>query len=164
MKPLLILMTCLFSLGKTPGKSSFPVETSTDVIKQPVGSSELKEFKSFANRFFAAVKTKDTVFLKAHIVFPITHSSFLFYDHELNENTKIDARLLFKKLHKLFPDDLISKIAKKAEFGIFDHKGTSREYRIEIMFNDGGVDSNVNWFFIKKQNVFYFTTFTAEAG
>jgi hypothetical protein len=38
------------------------------------------------------------------------------------------------------------------------------EYIVTIYGGEGGVDSNVNWFFVRKKNQFYFELFTAEAG
>jgi hypothetical protein len=126
-------------------------------------ASELDEFKAFSTRFFSAVKAGDTAFLKKHIVFPITQSDFSTFDRSLEKLKSINEKILFKKLHRLFPDDYVSKM-NGAKYSIIAHKGIEKEYRIKMVFDNGEVESNMNWFFVKRKGQFYFTTFTAEAG
>jgi hypothetical protein len=106
------------------------------------------------------VKKGDTTFLKAHTIFPIKNSSFDVFDWSLH-GININSVSFFKKLHKLFPADYIADIKKIGKY-IFIPR--SNEYFIVCYYTTGGVDSNVKWFFLKKNGEFYFKTYAAEAG
>lgn len=124
----------------------------------------LSPFKAFSDSFFTAIKKKDTVFLKAHIVFPIRHSTFSYFDRSLEDVDSITASMLFKRLQKLFPADYLKEITlRKGDYEVKTRKGKT-EYWVTLYHHQGGVDSNANWFFINKDGVFYFTTFYSEAG
>ena len=125
--------------------------------------TELKEFKSFSNQFFRAIKSRDTAFLNNHIVFPVPTHSFSNFDRSLETIKKIDSRTFFKKLSNLFPRDLLEEISQ-AEHSIFRNPNGKVEYTVTVYDDNSGVESNANWIFIKKQGEFYFTYFTAEAG
>jgi hypothetical protein len=126
-------------------------------------STELSEFKAFTRQFFNAVKKRDTNFLIQHIKFPIRTGSFETYDGGLEGKSSIPSQVFFKKLKTIFPNDVLIDLPK-AEYQILKHAGMGTEYIVTIYGGEGGVDSNVNWFFVRKKNQFYFELFTAEAG
>jgi hypothetical protein len=126
-------------------------------------SSELREFKSFCKQFFSAVKKSDTNFLKEHITFPIETGQFDNFDQSLTGKKYIQSGTFFKKLNKLFPADLLKEL-NKAEYAVSRHPGRTTNYIVTINSDEGGVESNANWLFVRKKNQFYFEIFTAEAG
>jgi hypothetical protein len=123
----------------------------------------LEAFKAFSDSFFTAVKKGDTIFLKAHILFPIKNSTFSVFDQSLENVDAITEKMLFKRLHKLFPADYLKEIRTGGDYKISTHRGKT-EYSITLYHHQGGVDSNANWFFVNKNGVFYFTLFYSEAG
>lgn len=120
-------------------------------------------FKAFADSFFAAVKKDDTVFLKAHVLFPIRNSTFSFFDDSLQYDGVVTASHFFKHLKQLFPADLMQEIRKKGEYVVWTHEGKT-EYSVEIFDHVGGIDSNAKWFFVKRGGTYYFKTFASEMG
>src|SRR5258705_13998941 len=67
-------------------------EIVDNLYQYDTSNVEIKKFKTFSNRFFNAIKSNDTVFLIAHVIFPITNSSFTDMDSTLRKNKKIDRK------------------------------------------------------------------------
>jgi hypothetical protein len=125
--------------------------------------SRIKPFHQFADSFFTAVRTGDTTYLKAHILFPIRNSSFSLLDESLENVEDITPAMFFKRLHHLFPSGYLKEIRARGDYRVATHGGKTF-YWIELYHHDGGVDSNVNWHFKLLNGHFYFVTYTAEAG
>jgi hypothetical protein len=160
------MTTLLFCL---PGKAAMEYYHLPSMPSHftPADTSDprIKEFKVFAAKFFTAVKNADTTFLKAHIIFPIVNSSFNVLDGSLDHVKKITASIFFRRLRKLFPDDYMRDIRKSGTYTLYKDKNDGEiNYVVSLYYDRGGVDANANWFFIKKDDQFYFNDFTAEAG
>ena len=138
---------------------------STILLQTDADSNSLKSFKLFSKKFFDAIKKNDTAFLKQHMIFPIKNSSFSIFDHSL-DNRIIESTIILRQLHKFFPDDLLQQvITNKAAFSIAEHPDSQTRYIITLYDeDDGGVESNYTWIFIKQHNDFYFVNFQSEAG
>jgi hypothetical protein len=125
-------------------------------------AEKLRSFRHFSDSFFSAVGSNDTGFIKAHVIFPITRSSFYIFDSNLFDK-KIYSRLFLTKLNVLFPNALIKRIKKEGMF-FCSTKNKPKTYQIELAENSGGIEANYNWFFIQKEGHFFFVNFKSEAG
>ena|ERR1700752_5120488 len=101
--------------------------------------AEVKAFKEFSKKFFSAVGKSDTNFLKSHVIFPISNSSFYIFDLKLL-NKKIDSKMFFRNLKKIFPDTLIKRISKDGEFSCNSGNNGLSTCVIEISDIEGGID------------------------
>ncbi len=133
------------------------------ILQYDTSSAKLKSFKLFSKHFFTAIKAHDSSFLKAHIIFPIANSYFYIFEKNLLHK-KIDSRIFFGGLNKLFPTDLIKRIDKEGKFAFSVTKGAPRNFIIEIYDTTGEIEGNYTWIFTQKGDDFYFVTFRAEAG
>jgi len=127
-------------------------------------TGEPREFKEFTKKFFVAIKANDTIFLREHIVFPIPNSSFSELDEGVAKMKSINSHILFRRLHKLFPDDLIKDILARGKYRVIKHGNIETKYMITVYNNTGDVESNLNWFFVKRKGEYFFINYTAEAG
>ena len=164
MNSFILYINLAFALFNSDTNSGLRLNEQLLLDEKPLSdSAELKEFKLFSVKFFTAVKNKDTIFLKKHIVFPIPTHSFSNFDKSLETVKKMDSNTFWKKLSRLFPPDLINK-TNDAEHSIFRNPNGKVEYIVTVYSDSSGVESNANWMFMKKQGGFYFVYFTAEAG
>jgi len=132
-------------------------------IQYDTSAEKLRSFRHFSDDFFSAVRRNDTGFLKFHVVFPITNSSFYIFESNLS-NRKIYSHLFFLKLKVLFPDDLIKRVRKEGFFACSTDKNKSKTYIIELTENSGGIQGNYTWIFTQKEGSFIFVNFKSEAG
>lgn len=121
------------------------------------------EFKKFVDTFFVSIKKGDTIYLKKHIVFPISNSSFPILVESLNKYKSINSNTLFRNLKKLFPNDIIDKIPT-GEYAISEHQGFETKYIVAIYESSQEIESNYSWLFVFRHGIFYFTNFFIEAG
>jgi hypothetical protein len=149
-----------FVIGK---KSVWGNRTVSNLRQYDTSAAKLKKFRAFSKRFFNSIKSNDTFFLKAHVVFPIVNSSLCDLDSLLEKNKKIDKRFFLKNLQKLFPGDLISRIDNEGEFSVSDSNSKQKEFII-VLYDHGEIEVNFTWRFIEKQDKFYFVRFRIEAG
>ena len=138
-------------------------EKPKEFFQYDTSNAKLREFKVFTKNFFSAVKSSDTAFLKAHVIFPISNSSFYIFDKSLLHK-KIDSKTLFKRLDKLFPVDLVKKIDKEGKFAYLVSKNALKKFVIDIYDTSGEIEGNYTWVFVQKNNNFYFVNFRSEAG
>ena len=87
-------------------------ESSIEYQKED--SATIRKFKQFSKDFFLAVNSRDTGYLRKHVIFPIRNSTFALFDPNLL-NKKIDAPIFFKELGKLFPKDLVKRINEEGK-------------------------------------------------
>lgn len=157
----LSLVFCLALVAAAGAHSDRAVDKGFD-FQYDSSAKTVKAFRQFSEEFFAAVRRKDTGFLSAHVVFPISNSFFYIFDESLMHK-KIYARTFFNKLKKLFPEEDIKRIKKEGKY-YGRNAGGKAYYVIELIFHEDEVDSNYSWLFMKKGGVFYFVNFRAEAG
>jgi hypothetical protein len=120
------------------------------------------KFRVFSKEFFQAIKSGDTVFLKAHIIFPIYNSTFADLDTSLRGSRIVNQQHFFKHLKILFPNDLIKRIGKEGQYDIFSHEN-KRTYAVSLYLKDN-LEYDFVWTFIEKRNEFYFIRFRGEPG
>jgi hypothetical protein len=132
-------------------------------LQNDTSSSNIKTFKVFSKKFFSAVAASDTNFLKAHVIFPISNSSFYIFDLKLLHK-KIDSKIFFRNLKKLFPDSLVRQINKEGDFSCDKSDKGIWTYVIELSDSEHGIDENISWIFVQENGIFYFCNFKSEAG
>lgn len=138
-------------------------ESRNGYLQYDTSSAKLKDFKIFSKKFFSAARSSDTAFLKAHVIFPISNSSFYIFDESLLHK-KLDSKMFFRRLNKLFPADLIKRIDKEGKFSYSITKGAPKTFIIIIYNITDGIEGNESWIFLQKNNDFYFLNFMSEAG
>ncbi len=138
-------------------------EDQQEFFQYDTSGAKLREFRLFSKKFFSAVKSTDTFFLKTHMIFPMSNSSFYIFDESLLHK-KIDSKILFRKLKKLFPTDLINKIDKEGKFAYSVSKNEPKSFIIKIYDTSGEIEGNYTWIFVQKNDGFYFINFRSEAG
>jgi hypothetical protein len=131
-------------------------------LQYDTSAEKLKSFKSFSRSFFKATRLSDTNYIREHVIFPIVNSSFYNMDTTIPENKKIGYEYFLAKLHSIFPKDIINRIQKEGEFMVSKNQ---KKYVI-VLYNSGDnsgeIESNYSWFFVRKQDKFYFTQFRVE--
>jgi hypothetical protein len=166
-KTALLILTFLLSItaySAGVGNNFIGRSNALHVFKYDTNTIMLRRFKAFSKRFFRAIKSNETIFIKNHAIFPITHSSFINMDSSLRGNRNISQQVFFKHLRKLFPEGLINRIDKEGEFEISATKNEQTEYSISIYDSSGEMEFDFTWSFIERQNEFYFVRFRAEPG
>jgi hypothetical protein len=156
-----IFSIALFGYRSKPA-SDFRVK-GQHFFQYDTNSVKLAGFRVFAREFFVAVNRADSHFLAAHVIFPISNSSFDIFDENAGQKP-IDSKMFFKKLHQLFPGNLIKRISKEGKFAFSEPKNKPKKFIIELYDNSSGIEGNYTWVFIQKGDQFYFTNFRSEAG
>jgi hypothetical protein len=141
---------------------NFKHQVPNTFVQYDSSSSKTKEFKTFSKIFFDAIKTSDSVFLKAHIIFPIINSSLCDLDGKLKENKHIDEKYFFKNLRRLFPLHFLRKIDQGGVF-LVSKSNIHKKFIIKV-YDNSGVETNFSWIFTEKNGKYYFVNFLAEAG
>jgi len=137
--------------------------TQVSYFQYDTSAEKLKSFRHFSEDFFSAVGRNDTGFIRSHVIFPITNSSFYIFDSNLSDK-KIYSRLFILRLKMFFPNDLIKRIKKEGFFACSTDKNKPITYTIGLTDNSGGIEGNYTWFFTQKDGHFYFLNFKSEAG
>jgi hypothetical protein len=132
-------------------------------FQHDTSAAKLKKFRAFSERFFNAIRSNDTTFLKAHVLFPIVNSSFTNMDSTIKESRGVNRQYFLSHIQKLFPNELISRIDKEGEFDISAPKKGQTEYSISL-YDKGEIEYDFTWSFIEKHDRFFFIRFRAEPG
>lgn len=155
-------------------KMQGPIETTSlsnqgdkKVYKQTVAeTSDIGRFKEFIALFLRSISTNDTLFLKAHIKFPLKNSDFgaMITPGEENQLKSINKKFFFQHLKKFFPSSIMSDIQKDGSFS-YNYRVPKPYYFLSLSQpGDGDITVSYRWFFLEEGGVFYLTDFTIEAG
>lgn len=148
--------------GVLQRKASVPPDRIHSLTQEPM---DLVRFKAFVKSYFAAIASKDTIFLKNHTEFPIRDSDFGFYIRAGKRLSRIDATYYFRHLNIFFHSDEITAAQKKGEYRKALHEDNEYYLRLErpLKSNPDYLET-YTWFFEKKENDFFFSTFKYESN